>query len=67
MATELAADLDRDLLEAKEALHGQAETMLSLLHEFEIRIQARLDRAEARIAALREIVETDRMRPHRRG
>ena len=54
MATDYARDLDAQLIECKLALQGQAQAMLDLLMEFEARLQARLDAAEARIAAARE-------------
>jgi hypothetical protein len=54
MATDYARDLDAQLIECKLALQGQAQAMLDLLMEFEARLQARLDAAEARIAAVRE-------------
>jgi hypothetical protein len=50
---EFAQELDEQLLECKVALQEQAQTMLSLLIQFEAQLQARLDAAEARIAALR--------------
>jgi len=53
VATEFAQDLDEQLLECKVALQEQAQTMLSLLLQFEAQLQARLDAAEARIAAAR--------------
>lgn len=53
MATDFAQDLEDQLAETKAALQDQAEEMLDLLMQFEARLQARLDAAEARIAALR--------------
>ncbi len=53
MATDFARDLEDQLVQTKAALQGQAEEMLSLLLQFEARLQERLDAAEARIAALR--------------
>jgi hypothetical protein len=55
VATEFARELDEQLLECKVALQEQAQTMLSLLLQFEAHLQARLDAAEARIAALRAV------------
>lgn len=54
MATDIAQELEDQLAETKAALQGQAKEMLDLLLQFEARLQARLDAAEARIAALRE-------------
>jgi uncharacterized protein involved in exopolysaccharide biosynthesis len=53
MATDFARDLEDQLVKTKAALQDQAEEMLSLLLQFEARLQERLDAAEARIAALR--------------
>ncbi|HLG50606.1 MAG TPA: hypothetical protein VKY56_03100 [Chloroflexota bacterium] len=53
MATDIARDLEDQLVEAKAALQDHAEEMLQLLARFEAQIQARLDAAEARISALR--------------
>lgn len=53
MATDFAKDLEDQLVETKAALQGQAEEMLGLLLQFEARLQARIEAAEARIAALR--------------
>ncbi len=51
MTTEFTRELE-DLAEAKQALQGQAQAMLELLAQFETRLQARLDAAEARINEL---------------
>lgn len=53
MTTETARELDEQLVECKAALQGQAQAMLTLLVEFEARLQERLDAAEARIATIR--------------
>lgn len=55
MATDIATELEDQLVQTKAALQGQAEQMLDLLLQFEARLQARLDAAEARIAAYRSI------------
>lgn len=65
MATEYARDLEDQLVETKAALQGQAEEMLDLLLQFEARLQARLDAAEARIAALRTACSDDVEEPAR--
>ena len=62
MAANLAVDLDQELVDCKERLQDQAQAMLASLLEFELRLQARLELAEARINALRAIVENDRNR-----
>ena len=54
MATDFVQDLDDQLAETKAALQDQAAEMLDLLLQFEARLQARLDAAEARIAELRQ-------------
>ena len=51
--TEIARELDEQLVECKVALQGQAQSMLELLLEFEARLKSRLEAAEARIAAFR--------------
>lgn len=53
MATDFAQELEDQLSKTKSALQDQAEEMLTLLLQFEARLQERLDAAEARIAALR--------------
>jgi len=62
MAANIAVDLDQELVDCKERLQDQAQAMLASLLEFELRLQARLELAEARINALRAIVENDRNR-----
>jgi hypothetical protein len=62
MAANIAVDLDQELVDCKERLQDQAQAMLASLLEFESRLQARLELAEARINALRAIVENDRNR-----
>lgn len=57
MATDYDRELETQLIEAKAALQGQAEAMLDFLLQFESKLQARLDAAEARIVALREAIE----------
>ncbi|HVB97096.1 MAG TPA: hypothetical protein VNG11_05145 [Chloroflexota bacterium] len=56
MATDYDRELESQLIEAKAALQGQAEAMLDLLLQFESKLQARLDAAEARIVSLREAI-----------
>lgn len=56
MATDYDRELETQLIEAKAALQGQAEAMLDLLLQFESKLQARLDAAEARIVSLREAI-----------
>ncbi|HLH74858.1 MAG TPA: hypothetical protein VKX96_16345, partial [Chloroflexota bacterium] len=56
MAKDYDRELESQLIEAKAALQGQAEAMLDLLLQFESKLQARLDAAEARIIALREAI-----------
>ncbi len=63
MATDIAKDLEDQLAETKAALQGQAEQMLDLLLQFEARIQARLDAAEARIAEFRASGATEPASP----
>jgi hypothetical protein len=46
-------ELDEQLVECKTALQNQAHEMLVILAQFEERIKARLDAAEARLAAFR--------------
>jgi hypothetical protein len=53
LATEISIELDEQLVECKTALQHQAEEMLSILAQFEERLKARLDAAEARLAAFR--------------
>jgi hypothetical protein len=53
MTNEVGVELDAQLVECKTALQHQAEEMLSILAQFEERLKARLDAAEARLAALR--------------
>lgn len=67
MATDIARDLDSQLLEAKAALHDQAEAMLDFLLRFESQLQARLEAAEAKIAALRDIESIEDCEPTRVG
>jgi hypothetical protein len=62
MAANIAVDLDQELVDCKERLQDQAQAMLASLLDFELRLQARLELAEARINALRAIVENDRNR-----
>ena len=62
MAANIAVDLDQQLVDCKERLQDQAQAMLASLLDFELRLQARLELAEARINALRAIVENDRNR-----
>jgi hypothetical protein len=62
MAATIAVDLDQELVDCKERLQDQAQAMLASLLDFELRLQARLELAEARINALRAIVENDRNR-----
>jgi len=63
MATDISRELEDQLVETKAALQGQAEQMLDLLLQFEARLQARLDAAEARIAAYRSVDPPDVRRP----
>ena len=53
MASEFAAELDRQLEECKSALQDQAQAMVAILAEFEFQVKARLEAAEARIARVR--------------
>ena len=53
MTNEVGIELDAQLVECKTALQHQAEEMLSILAQFEEKLKARLDAAEARLAALR--------------
>ncbi len=57
MAADFAVDLDQQLVECKTALQNQAEEMLTILVQFEERLKARLDAAEARLASLRSEAE----------
>ena len=59
MATDIAKELEDQLVETKTALQGQAEQMLDLLRQFEAQLQARLDAAEAQIAAYRASATPD--------
>ncbi|MGH2458103.1 MAG: hypothetical protein ACRDIY_04475 [Chloroflexota bacterium] len=59
MATDIARELEDQLVETKSALQGQAEQMLDLLRQFEAQLQARLDAAEAQIAAYRASTTPD--------
>lgn len=59
MATDIAREMEDQLVQTKAALQGQAEQMLDLLLQFEARLQARLDAAEARIAAYRSVDSPD--------
>jgi hypothetical protein len=63
MAVDLAIELDEQLIECKTALQNQAQEMLSILFQFEERLKARLDAAEARLAALRSESESALLRP----
>lgn len=59
MAIDMTTELDEQLVECKTALHQQATEMLAILAQFEERLKAKLDAAEARLAAFR--LETGRV------
>lgn len=58
MAMDIAVELDKQLVECKTTLQKQASDMLTTLVQFEERLKARLDAAEARLAALRAETES---------
>jgi hypothetical protein len=54
MAIDRMTEIDEQLVECKTALQRQAEEMLTILVQFEAKLKARLDAAEARLAAIRD-------------